>query len=183
MPRINLPATIEDAPAGAREALNGVKAKLGMAPNIYLLASNSPAALNGLLALSGNLSSGALSAAAREAIALAVANVNGCDYCNSAHSYIAKNLVKASDDEIAKNRDGRSGDAKTDAAARLARKIAVTRGEAGDNDIEDARRAGLTDAELVEVVAHVALNTYTNYMNEIFRTPIDFPAVAAKRAA
>jgi uncharacterized peroxidase-related enzyme len=183
MPRINLPASIEAAPAAAHEALNGLKAKLGKAPNIYLLASNSPAALGGLLALSGNLSSGALDAATREALALAIANVNGCDYCNSAHSYIAKNLVKLSDDEIAKNRDGRATNPKTDAAVRLARKIVLTRGEASAADVADAKRAGLSDAELVEVIAHVALNTFTNYLNHVFKTPVDFPSAAAKRAA
>lgn len=183
MPRINLPQSIEAAPAAAHETLNGVKAKLGKAPNIYLLASNSPAALNGLLALSGNLSGGALAPAIREAIALAVANVNGCDYCNAAHSYIAKNAVRVSDSEIAQNREGRSADAKTDAAIRLARKITLTRGEADDADIASARNAGLSDAELVEVIAHVALNTFTNYLNHVFKTPVDFPAVAARRAA
>lgn len=183
MPRINLPASIEAAPAGAQEALNGLKAKLGKAPNIYLLAANSPAALNGLLSLSGALSAGALDAATREALALAIANVNGCDYCNSAHSYIAKNMVKLSDDEIASNRDGRATNAKTDAALRLARQVTLTRGEASAADIEAARRAGLSDAELVEVIAHVALNTFTNYLNHVFQTPVDFPPAAAKRAA
>lgn len=183
MSRIALPASIDAAPAGAKEALNGLKAKLGKAPNIYLLASNSPAALNGLLSLSGALSGGALDAATREAIALAIANVNGCDYCNSAHSYIAKNVVKLSDEEIEKNRHGRAANAKTDAALRLATKIVLTRGAADAADIAAAKQAGLSDAELVEIVAHVALNTFTNYLNEVFETPVDFPAVAARRAA
>ncbi len=183
MSRINLPASIDAAPAGAHDALNGLKAKLGKAPNIYLLASNSPAALGGLLALSGNLSTGALDAATREAIALSLANVNGCNYCNAAHGYIAKNVVKISDEEIALNRDGRSGNAKTDAAVRLATKVTLTRGEAGAADIDAAKRAGLSDAELVEVIAHVALNTFTNYLNHVFDTPVDFPTATAKRAA
>lgn len=183
MSRINLPASIEAAPAGAHEALKAVKAKLGKAPNLFLLASNSPAALSGLLALSGDLAGGALDAEMREAIALAVANVNGCDYCNAAHGYIAKNLVKLSDDEIAKNRDGRATNAKIDAAVRLARKIALTRGDADAADVDAARKAGLSDAELVEIVAHVALNTFTNYLNNVFKTPVDFPVAAARRAA
>lgn len=183
MPRINLPASIDAAPAGAQDALNGLKAKLGKAPNIYLLAANSPAALSGLLALSGNLSAGALDAPTREALALTIANVNGCDYCNAAHGYIAKNVVKLSDAEIAKHRHGDATNPKTAAAVRLARKITLTRGEAGAADIDAARRAGLSDAELVEVVAHVALNTFTNYLNHVFETPVDFPVAAAERAA
>ncbi len=183
MSRIPTPASIEAAPAAAHEALNAVKAKLGKAPNLYLLTATSPASLEGLLSLSGALGKGKLDPATRERIALAIANVNGCDYCSSAHSYIAKNLLKFSDDEIARNRDGRSSDAKADAAVQLARKIAVARGAVSDSDIAEARKVGLDDAELIEIVGHVALNTFTNYINEVFKTPIDFPAVAARRAA
>lgn len=183
MSRIPTPASIEAAPADARAALDAVKAKLGKAPNLYLLTAASPAVLEGLLSLSGALGKGALDAATRERIALAVANVNGCDYCNSAHTYIAKNLLKLSDDEIARGRDGASADPKANAAARLARKIAAERGAISDGDIAEARKAGLSDAELVEVVGNVAVNVFTNYLNEVFKTPIDFPAVAARRAA
>lgn len=183
MSRIPTPQAIEHAPEKAQPLLNAVKAKLGKAPNLYLLTSNSPAALEGLLSLNGALGQGALDAATRERIALAIANVNGCDYCNSAHTFLAKNIAKLSDDEIARNRDGRSNDAKADAAVVLARKIALSRGEVTDADVDAARKAGLSDAELVEIVGHVALNTFTNYLNEVFKTPVDFPVVAAKRAA
>lgn len=183
MSRIPTPASIEAAPAAAHDALGAVKAKLGKAPNLYLLTATSPATLDGLLSLSSALGKGAIDAATRERIALAVANVNGCDYCNSAHTYIAKNLIKLSDDEIALARDGRSSDAKADAAVTLARKIAVERDAVTDADIAQARKAGLADAELVEIVGNVAVNVFTNYLNEVFKTPVDFPAVAAKRAA
>ncbi len=183
MSRIPTPASIDAAPAAAQPLLNAVKAKLGKAPNLYLLTANSPASLEGLLSLSGALGNGALHAATRERIALAIANVNGCDYCNSAHTFLAKNIAKLSDDEIALNREGRSNDAKADAAVVLARKIAVARGEVSEDDLSLARKAGVTDAELVEIVAHVALNTFTNYLNEVFKTAVDFPAIAAKRAA
>jgi uncharacterized peroxidase-related enzyme len=183
MSRIPTPATIDAAPAAARDLLNGVKAKLGKAPNLYLITATSPATLDGLLSLSGALAKGELDAATRERIALAIANVNGCDYCNSAHTYIAKNLVKLSDEEISLGREGRSSDAKADAAVRLARKIAIARGDVSDADIAEARKADLSDRELVEIIGHVALNTFTNYVNEVLKTPVDFPAVAAKRAA
>ena len=183
MSRIPTPATIEDAPAAAHDALNGVKASLGIVPNLYRLTANSPAALNGLLALNGALGKGALSAATREKIALAIANVNGCSYCNSAHSYIAANLLKLPEDEILLARDGRASDAKIAAAVSLARKIAIARGDVKDTDIAAARAAGLSDAELVEIVGHVALNVFTNYLNEVFGTEIDFPVIRAERVA
>ena len=183
MSRIPTPATVEDAPEAAHDLLNGVKASLGIVPNLYRLTANSPAALNGLLSLNGALGKGSLPAATREKIALAVANVNGCSYCNSAHSYIAANLLKLSEDEIVRAREGRAADAKADAAVSLARRIAIARGSVTDTDIAAARAAGLSDAELVEVVAHVALNVFTNYVNEVFATEIDFPVVRAERIA
>ncbi|MDZ7629014.1 MAG: carboxymuconolactone decarboxylase family protein [Parvularculaceae bacterium] len=147
------------------------------------MTATSPATLEGLLLLSGALGKGALDAATRERIALTVANVNGCDYCNSAHSFIARNLWKLSNEEMALGRDGASADPKANAAARLARKIAVARGAISDGDIAEARSAGLSDAELVEAVGNVAVNVFTNYLNEVFKTPIDFPAIEALRAA
>ena len=183
MSRINLPATIDAAPAGAQPLLKGVEQKVGFAPNLYKLIGNSPAALEGTLDLSGALAKGALDAKTRERLALAIANVNGCDYCNAAHTAIGKGL-RLDEAEIAANREGRSNDAKADAAAVFARKVALNRGEVTDADVEAVRNAGYSDAELVEIVAHVALNTLTNYVNDVFGTPIAFPdAGRAQRVA
>ena len=183
MSRIPTPATIEDAPAATHAGLGGVKAALGIVPNLYRLTANSPAALDGLLSFNGALGKGQLPAATRERIALAIANVNGCSYCNSAHSYIAANMLKLPEDGIIRARGGRASDAKADAAVVLARKVAVARGAVKDTDLAEARAAGLSDGELVEVVGHVALNVYTNYLNEVFGTEIDFPVVTAERVA
>ena len=57
------------------------------------------------------------------------------------------------------------------------------RGHVSDADISDVRLAGYSDAEIVEIVLHVALNTLTNYVNEVARTAVDFPAITARRAA
>ncbi len=125
---------------------------------------------------------GALEAPTRERIALAVAEVNGCDYCLSAHSYLGKNLAKLSDVEIAANRNGGSGDAKADAAVGFAVKLVKARGHVTDADIKAVKDAGYNDAQLIEIVLHVALNTLTNYVNEVAKTEIDFPVVTAKAA-
>lgn len=183
MSRIPTPATIEAAPATTHATLNGVKASLGVAPNLYRLTANSPAALEGFVALGGALGKGALDAKTRERIALAVANVNGCDYCNSAHSYISSKLLKQGDDEIAANRAGKSLDAKADAAVAFSAKVVAERGHISEADLAAVKAAGYTDAQLVEIVAHVALNTLTNYLNNVFDTDIDFPRIDVVRAA
>jgi uncharacterized peroxidase-related enzyme len=131
----------------------------------------------------GALAKGALPAPTRERIALVVAELNACDYCLSAHTYLGKNLAKLDDAEIDRNRLGGSNDPKADAAVRFASRVVRQRGRVDPAHVEAVRRAGYTDAEIVEIVQHVALNTWTNYVNNVARTEIDFPVVNARRAA
>ncbi len=183
MPRIPTPATIDVAPAAAQPLLEAVKKQIGSVPNLFRLTATSPAALEGYLSLNGALAKGALDAATRERIALAVAQVNGCRYCLAAHTYLGKNVAKLGDAEIAANRSGHSSDPRADAAVVFARKVTLDRGAVTDADFALVRAAGYSDAEIVEIVAHVALNTLTNYINEVFGTEVDFPAVPVKQAA
>lgn len=181
MSRIPTPADVNAAPAAARPLLEAVKKQLGSVPNLFRIAANSPAALEGYLGLNGALAKGALDARTRERIALAVAEINGCDYCLSAHTYLATNLAKLDAAEIEANRAGRSYDVKADAAVKFATRIARNRGHVAEADIAAVKAAGFDDAQVVEIVAHVALNTLTNYLNEVLGTEIDFPVV--RRAA
>ena len=183
MSRIPVPATISDAPTASQPLLEAVKKQLGVVPNLFRLVSHSPAALQGYVGLSGALSKGALPAATRERIALAIAEINGCDYCLSAHAYLGKNLAKLDDAEIAANRNGASNDPKADAAVRFAAKVARERGHVSEDDVRAVKLAGYDDAQLIEIVLHVALNTWTNYINEVAKTEIDFPIVTAGKVA
>jgi uncharacterized peroxidase-related enzyme len=182
MSRIQLPATIDAAPAASQPLLEGVKKMLGSVPNLFRMTATSPAALEGYLGLNGALAKGSLTPQTRERIALAVAQINGCAYCLSAHTYLGKNLAKLDEAEIAANRAGGSSDPKADVAVRFAVKLVRERGKVSDADVSAMSMAGYSDAEIVEVVAHVALNTLTNYLNEAFGTPVDFPAVSATAA-
>ncbi|MCW5641323.1 MAG: carboxymuconolactone decarboxylase family protein [Rhodoferax sp.] len=182
MSRIPTPASIEAAPAAARPHLEGVKRQLGVVPNLFRLVANSPSALEGYLAMSGALAKGSLPAQTRERIALAVAQINGCGYCLAAHTYLGKNAAKLSEAEIAANRHGGSLDPKADAAVRFAAKIVRERGHVSDTDVQAVRMAGYDDAQIVEIVQHVALNTWTNYINEVAATEIDFPQAQALAA-
>jgi uncharacterized peroxidase-related enzyme len=182
MSRIQTPATIADAPEKAQPLLEAVNKQLGVVPNMFRLISTSPQALEGYLGMSGALAKGALPPQTRERIALAVAEVNGCSYCLSAHTYLGKNLAKLDDAEITANRNGASNDPKADAAVRFAAQVARARGHIADADLAAVKLAGYSDAQVVEIVQHVALNTWTNYFNEVFRTDIDFPVVTARKA-
>ncbi|BCH09959.1 alkyl hydroperoxide reductase AhpD [Mesorhizobium sp. 131-3-5] len=182
MSRIPTPAT-EQTPEKSQPLLAAVQKQLGTVPNLFRIVANSAAALEGYLGLSGALGKGALAAKTRERIALAIAEVNDCGYCLSAHTYIARNLAKLDDAEITANRNGASNDVKADAAVRFAVKIGRGRGQASDADIAALKQTGYSDAEIVEIIAHVALNTFTNYVNEALKTEIDFPVVAVRTAA
>ena len=183
MSRIPTPATIDDAPAASRPLLEAVKKQLGVAPNLFRLVANNPAALEGYLGLSGALGKGALPAPTRERIALTVAEINGCSYCLSAHTYLGKNLAKLDDAEITANRSGASNDPKADAAVRFAAKVVHERGHVSEDDVRAVKFAGYDDAQLIEIVLHVALNTWTNYINEVAKTDVDFPLITPRKAA
>ena len=160
----------------AKQLFDGVRAKLGIVPNLFRVFGNSPAALEGYLNFSGALASGVLNAKIREQIALAIAEINDCGYCRSAHTYIG-GKVGLKEREIADARKVVATDERTAAILNLARNIVVQRGELSDTEFKAARTAGLTDAEIVETVANVALNIFSNYVNHVARTVVDFPEV------
>jgi len=182
MSRISIPS-IETSLEASKPLLAAVKQQLGVVPNLMKLVGHSPAALEGYLSLNGALAKGKLSAQLRERIALAIAEYNGCDYCLSAHSYLAANVAKIGAAEIDAARAGRSDDARSAAALRFARRVAETRGRVSDADLAALRAADFDEASVVEIVLNVALNVLTNYVNNVAATDIDFPAVHAKLAA
>jgi uncharacterized peroxidase-related enzyme len=180
MSRLAIPAR-DDVPAASKPILDAVHKQLGVVPAMFRLIATSPAALEGFVANNGALSK-TLDVKTRERIALAVAQVNSCDYCLSAHSYLAWNLAKISPEEVALNRGGASGDPKADAAVRFAVKAVRERGHLRDIDIASVRAAGFSDSQIVEIIAVVAENIFTNMLNVVAQTDIDFPIVHAAQA-
>lgn len=181
MSRLSIP-TVDQSLEATKPLLAAVQKQLGVVPNLMKLVGNSPAALEGYLALSGALGKGKLSVPLRERIALTVAEFNGCDYCLSAHSYLAANVAKIPGSEIDAARDARSEDARTAAALRFARAVAESRGRVSGAELAALRAADFDDAAVLEIVLNVALNVLTNYVNNVAQTDIDFPKVSAKVA-
>ena len=177
MSRIATPPSVDAAPEASRPLLEAVGKQLGVVPNLFRMVSNSRAALEGYVGLLGALAKGTLPAATHERIALAVAEFNECDYCLSAHTYLGKNVAKLDERELSASREAGSNDAKAAAALRFAAKVVQARGHVGDADVAAVRAAGYDDAQVLEIVLHVALNTLTNYVNSVADTEIDFPVV------
>lgn len=160
----------------AKELLDQVQGQLGITPNMMRTMANSPAVLQGYLSFSGALAGGELSAQLREQIALAVAEANSCEYCASAHTAIGK-MVGLEDNDISTSRLSLSDDVKVDAALKFARTIVVSQGEASDEQINRLRQVGYSDAQIIEIIANVVLNIFTNYFNNIAQTVVDFPKI------
>ena len=172
------PVEQDGANGRAAELLDQVQGKLGMTPNIMKIMANAPHVLDGYLCFSKALAEGALPARLRERLALAVAEANGCKYCLAAHSAIGR-MVGLSEQEIGDSRQAGAVDSKTEVALQFARKIVDERGNVSDADVGRLRHAGFSDEAIIEIVANVALNTFTNYFNHIALTEVDFPAVEA----
>ena len=177
MPRI---APIDPSAATGETATHLASARrlFGGLPNLVTTAAHSPAAVGAMVGLFGNLARSSLGPKVGEQIALAVAQSNGCDYCLSAHTAVGAK-VGLGPKALAAARQARADDPKTAALLALAVAINRSRGHIDDATLASARSAGLGDAEIVEVVAHVALNVFTNYLNSVAETAIDFPVVSA----
>jgi len=160
----------------------GVKAKLGVVPNLMRTFAHSPAVLEAYLGFSGKLGQGVLPAAVREQLALVIGETNECEYCLSAHTLLGKG-AGLSPDAILAARRAEAADPKVAAILQFARAVVAARGQVSDDQLTAVRAAGATDAEIVEVVAHVAVNVLTNYMNNVARTVVDFPRAQPLGAA
>jgi uncharacterized peroxidase-related enzyme len=175
-------ALVGDDVAATRAAFEGVRKRLGTVPNLFRVVGNAPAVLNGYLAFAGSFGKGAVSPALGERIAIAVAEADGCEYCLAAHAAIGAG-AGLSEDAIAAAQAGTAADPRDAAAIAFARAVLANQGRAPGEDLARVRAAGWDDAAIVEIIAQVAVNVFTNTVNNVARTPIDFPARRLRRAA
>lgn len=162
----------------AADLLAQVEKSLGLIPNMTKAMANSPALLQSYLALSSALADGALTPAVRERLAIATAQLNACEYCLSAHTYIGANIPKVDADELDSARRAESEDAHVAALLTLSNTIAEKSGHVDDVDVKAAREAGVTEQEIGEIVANLALNILTNYFNVVAQVDNDWPVVS-----
>jgi len=160
-----------------RDLFGRVIRQFGAVPNLFRVLGAAPAALHGYMEFGEALADGLLDARVREQIALVVAESNMCGYCRSVHSYLG-GKAGLEVEEIGAARHAMAIESKTDAILKLARRVVVKHGEITDADFEKARQTGLSDQEIIETVANVALNIFTNYINHVAGTVVDFHEVA-----
>lgn len=165
-----------DTTADRKSVLSEIHAAFGATPNMFRAVANSPAALHSMWGAFGALGAGVIPAVLGEQIAVAVANRNSCEYCLAAHTALG-HKAGAESHEMAAAQEGQSSDPKTAAALAFALAVVESRGHIVDADMQALRSAGYSDEEIVEILAHVALNLFTNYVNVAFSVPVDFPAI------
>lgn len=173
MARIH-PTTIDTAPEATRPLLEGLQKGLGMVPALFATIGRSPESLRFVLDATSTLAGGRLSAREIELVNLATSELNGCAYCVSAHVALGKR-AGLSQDDIDAAREARAATPREAAILRLVRRVVRTGGGGAGTELAGAREAGLTDAEVIEVLAHVALKTFTNTVALVAQTEIDFP--------
>ncbi|MFH9726466.1 carboxymuconolactone decarboxylase family protein [Streptomyces sp. NPDC017254] len=151
---------------------------LGVVPNLARVMANSPVVLKGYVDVVTALSAaGTLSAGVRERVALLVAQENRSDYCLSVHAFRGTRVAGLTTAEADRARRGEAEDPWAAAVLDLAAAVVRNRGAVSDARLAAARHAGLSDGHVVEVVAHVALGVFTNYLATASRIDIDWPLV------
>ena len=166
----------DQVPADSKPTLDAFTKNIGFTPNMMAIFAQSPIAFNAWAALLGSLSK-ALDVKTRDSIGLAVSEVNGCNYCLTVHSFTAEHMAKLPADEVILARKGHAYDPKREVAIQFARKVIETRGRVSDSDLRAVREAGYSEANIIEIVALVAMYSLTNFFNNVFDPEQDFPAV------
>jgi uncharacterized peroxidase-related enzyme len=175
MSHVTLIDAAHPGPAVA-ETIAQIRGAFGTVPNMFRAAANSPSALKSLWGSFGALGGGKLGAKLGEQIAVAIANRNSCNYCLAAHTALGRK-AGASADEMANAQAGRSDDARTAAVLTFVSKVVENRAQVSGADVAALKAAGFDDESVVEILAHIALNIFTNYLNVALDVPVDFPGV------
>lgn len=176
MPRIPV-HTLNSVPEGSREHAEHFARRMGMFMNIHAEMSHSPVVIATYQGMQRAIAEhGTFDARTREAIALAVGNQNGCDYCQAAHTVSARRAGFA-DDQIRALRAGEVGfNDRLETLTEVARAVAANTGYVPEQVWQAALESGWTDTELTEAFAHIAVNMFTNYFNHYAHTDLDIPA-------
>ena len=166
--------TLQTAPAASRPLLESIQKAFGFIPNLFAVFAESPAALQGALAMSTAFAKSTLSPAEQQLVALAVSVANDCPFCVAAHSTIAKHLAKADPEWVAATRAGAAlADAKLDVLVSFVRQLVEQRGFVADAQVARFLDAGYTKAQLLEVLLGVGMKTFNNYTDHLAHVPLN----------
>jgi len=167
---------VSEANGQAAQIFAAIKGAMGMVPNAYaVVGNNSPQALAAALHLDDVIRKSSLSAKDAEIVKLAVSQESGCDYCLAAHTMISGKIGMNSDQILAARHGKASGDARHDALSEFVHLLVTTRGTLPEEAVLKVRAAGVTDAQIVDTMLAITSITFTNLINRVNNTVLDFP--------
>jgi len=167
--------TKENAPEGSKPIFENLEKQIGMVPNLYATIGHSSNALSNYLTFQANQAKGTFNAKEREAIFLAVSQVNECQYCLAAHTALGK-MNGFTEEETIELRIGSIQNERLSIITRLAANITKNRGRADENLVEEFFSAGFDNAALIDLISLVADKLLANYVHNLTQIPVDFPA-------
>lgn len=163
-----------------KEILSQINSTFGTVPNMFRAIANSTPALRMMWSAFGALGGGSLGAKLGEQIAVAVANLNRCEYCLAAHTSLGK-MAGLSSEVMSQAQLGLSSDSKIQVALSFAVKLVKEKANVSQEDIASLKNAGYSEENIAEIIAHVALNIFTNYTNVALDVPVDFPKIELRK--
>ena len=174
------PHTVSSAPAGSKATLEAMQKAFGFIPNMFATIAESPAAVNGYVALENVLAKGTLSSAERQILLTTISSENGCLYCTAAHSTLA-GALRADEASVAEARGERAPSAtRTGALVAFTREVIRERGQISTGALQSFFDAGFTKAQALEVVANIGLKTISNFIDGFAHVSLD-PQFVARR--
>jgi len=168
------PIQTNGANSELKRSLKHTRLNLKKVPRFYHVLANSPASLRAYIQADAALGRGQLTPRERQQVALAVAEINGSCYSLSAHYDAGKSLgLTHRDMQLA--RYATAVDSKANTMLHFTRAVVLQRGEVSDDEFQALGKADFTDAQIVEIIANIALNIFSNYFNSVAKTEVDFP--------
>ena len=165
----------QSATGESKETFDAIKSQFGMVPNMMRTMGHSNAVLAGMLSFSNALSAGSIDHVLREQIALLVANITGCEYCNTSHSYVSEKILKMDAETINLAKEGRALDMKSNAALQFVNSLVSSGGNITDEEFSRLIEAGFTEQAICEIIAHTGFNIFTNYFCKTMKVKPEFP--------
>ena len=172
MSKFAIPTRGEVSPQN-QELFDQLQKKIGFVPNLYAYFAKNESALGDFLNFQGRKNT--LSAREKEAINLITSQINGCSYCLSAHTALAK-MNGFTDQEVLGLRNGEAPfDKKLNALVKLSSSIVFNRGKVSEEAKHAFFDAGYSEANLIDVSITVGEKTISNYIHNLAGFEIDFP--------
>ena len=168
------PIQTNGATSELKRSLKNSHLKLDEAPRFLQVMANSPASLRAYIRADAALVRGQLTTRQRQQVALAVAEINGSSYSLSAR-YDTRKSLGLTHQEMQLAGNAAAADPKVDTMLRFTRAVVLQRGDISDEDFQALGIAGFTDAQIIEIVANIGLNVFSNYFCSVAKTEVDFP--------